>query len=468
MAEQWNLFIPAAACPAAEQKQYEVPAVGGPPEGALNQAPATLSTDRCFALASFGSRADTISVAAVSTRKRGKCMSRRSGQNPKLEIKNGQYTFRYREDVAGAVRRRQIREVIGSVKSMTKSEAQRRIKEFMVASEINTRDARIPSVLTFAQAVKHYRDEFAPRMLRASTFSVADSHLRKHLEADWNDVPVDHINIDAVNEWIWKKRKQGLSWTTIKNVLRTMQRVLSCASKDKKPPFSQEGLAIPEKDKLQMKIESRQSVSFSWSDAKRIARAVKKLEGLDDRRKKIYAMAFLLASATGLRCGELFALRVNDINFKAGTIRVDESVDQRTYTIGPCKNAAAYRIVLLADREGKVALRMLKRFFEAFTARLPSSSTQGTVPHCVKQKCSLTVCILRSGSRFAESWNARFSSWLQSAMGTRRINPAVVRQHMGHSSATMTGRYTGEIPLEQVRAALSQNRCGNGNKIVVL
>jgi integrase len=111
-----------------------------------------------------------------------------------------------------------------------------------------------------------------------------------------------------------------------------------------------------------MKIESRQAVSFSWSDAKRIARAVKKLDGLDDSRKGIYAMVFHLASATGFRCGELFALRVNDVNFKAGAIRVDESVDQRTYTIGPCKNAAAYRTVLLADREGNVALRMLKRF----------------------------------------------------------------------------------------------------------
>jgi len=31
------------------------------------------------------------------------------------------------------------------------------------------------------------------------------------------------------------------------------------------------------------------------------------------------------------------------------------------------------------------------------------------------------------------------------------VNPAVVRQHMGHSSAAMTAHYTGEIPLEQAR-----------------
>ena len=83
---------------------------------------------------------------------------------------------------------------------------------------------------------------------------------------------MEHIDIDAVNEWIWKKRQSNLSWVTIKNILRTMQRVLSCCSNDKKPPFSQEGLAIPERDKLQMKIESRGAVSFSWLQAKQIAR----------------------------------------------------------------------------------------------------------------------------------------------------------------------------------------------------
>jgi integrase len=393
-------------------------------------------------------------------------MSRRCGQNPKLEIKNGMYTFRYREDLPGVKERKQVREVIGSKKQMTKSEAKRRIKQFMVEREVNTATARIPSVMTFAQTVKYYREIFAPKMLRASTFGVADSHIRMHLEADWNDVPVDHINIDAVNEWIWKKRKERLSWTTIKNVLRTMQRVLSCASKDKKPPFSQEGLAIPEKDKLQMKIESRQAVSFSWSDAKRIARAVKKLDGLDDSRKGIYAMAFLLASATGLRCGELFALRVNDINFKAGTVRVDESVDQRTYTMGPCKNAAAYRIVLLADREGKVALRMLKRFLGGihvatafvFHSRHGSPLRETNVLVDGLHPAVKAAGLPKAGMHaFRHGCNRRWE--------LAGVNPAVVRQYMGHSSAAMTASYTGEIPLEQFRAALSQNWSENGNKM---
>jgi hypothetical protein len=35
------------------------------------------------------------------------------------------------------------------------------------------------------------------------------------------------------------------------------------------------------------------------------------------------------------------------------------------------------------------------------------------------------------------------------------MNPAVLRQQMGHSSASMTARYTGEIPLKLVREAFS-------------
>jgi integrase len=35
------------------------------------------------------------------------------------------------------------------------------------------------------------------------------------------------------------------------------------------------------------------------------------------------------------------------------------------------------------------------------------------------------------------------------------IKPAVIRQQMGHSSERMTTLYSGEIPLDQVRAACS-------------
>src|SRR4029077_7450355 len=87
---------------------------------------------------------------------------------------------------------------------------------------------------------------------------------------------VDHITMERVTEWAWKKRKQGLSWVTVKNILRTMQRVLTSSSKDQKVLFSQDGLAIPEKDKLRMRIESRENVSYYWEQALQIVEHIKR------------------------------------------------------------------------------------------------------------------------------------------------------------------------------------------------
>jgi hypothetical protein len=41
------------------------------------------------------------------------------------------------------------------------------------------------------------------------------------------------------------------------------------------------------------------------------------------------------------------------------------------------------------------------------------------------------------------------------------MNPAVLRQQMGHSFAVMTARYTGEIPLDKVQEAFSQMELEN-------
>jgi hypothetical protein len=54
---------------------------------------------------------------------------------------------------------------------------------------------------------------------------------------------------------------------------------------------------------------------------------------------------------------------VNDSDFDANTVIVDEASDQRTSgKVGECKNDSAYRTVLLADAEGRKAMKSLKQF----------------------------------------------------------------------------------------------------------
>jgi integrase len=398
----------------------------------------------------------------IPARKRGKRMSRRKGQNPEVRVgkrANGEkyFYFQYWLDVAGDENRRRLTEVIGTTKQMTRSEAERKKLEFISNLKLNSNGYQIPSSATFTHALKHYREVFAPRMLRASTISVANGRIKAHLEADWKDVPIEHITIDSVNEWAWRKRQSGISWTTIKDALRTMQRILSAFSKDRKPPFSQAGLAIPERDKLQMRIHSRQSVSFSWAQAEAIAGQVRRLDTLGDARRKQYETLVLLAAASGLRSSELLALKVNDVDFKAGTIRVDESSDQRTGgKIGPCKNAAAYRTVALRDAEGLKAMRALKRFLRSshphelvFRSRMGGPLLETTILGQGLHLALKAVGQPKGGLHgFRRGCNRRWE--------LAGINPAVIRQQMGHTSARMTSLYSGEIPLDQVVAAFSK------------
>src|SRR5260370_15382412 len=81
----------------------------------------------------------------VPARRRGKCMSRRNGQNPKARVgKRADGTkyffFQYWIDVPGQEERKRLTEVIGTTGQMTKSEAERQKLDFIQKLEINSDD----------------------------------------------------------------------------------------------------------------------------------------------------------------------------------------------------------------------------------------------------------------------------------------------------------------------------------------
>jgi integrase-like protein len=141
--------------------------------------------------------------------------------------------------------------------------------------------------------------------------------------------------------------------------------------------------------------------------------------------------------------------------YPAGKYRsCERRLDQRTYTVGPCKNAAAYRVVLLVDREGKEAMRLLKKFLGGnhtensfvFHSRNGSPLREINVLVDGLHPALRAVGLPQVGMHaFRHGCNRRWE--------LAGLNPAVIRQFMGHSSSAMTARYTGEIQLEAVRAA---------------
>jgi integrase len=242
-----------------------------------------------------------------------------------------------------------------------------------------------------------------------------------------------------------------------------MQGVLSAFSKAKEPPFSQKALKIPETEKLQMQIKSRDKVSFSWASAQRIAEHVGKIDTLGETRQGQYSTLIHLAAGSGLRAGEIFALRVSDVDFKASAIRVEQSSDQRNGgKIGPCKNVTAYRTVHLGDPEGKKVMAKLKRFLKLYPA-----SPDASVFRSKSGGPLLEATVLNQGQYLAlEALKLPKAGLHAFRRGCNRrwelagIVPAVIRQQMGHTSAAMTRLYSGRIPMEQVEAAFSKKNRG--------
>jgi integrase len=127
------------------------------------------------------------------------------------------------------------------------------------------------------------------------------------------------------------------------------------------------------------------------------------------------------------------------------------------------QNVAAYRTIVMHDHERREALRLLKRYLKKY----PQPDPSGLIFRSQRNTPLLETNVLHDGLHpalralglpkgglhaFRRGCNRR---WELSG-----LNPAVIRQQMGHSSATMTALYSGGIPLKEVRAAFSKLKNG--------
>src|SRR2546426_12463525 len=103
---------------------------------------------------------DTRPTAVPVRARRRKSMSRRTGQNGTIEVRNGAYRGRWLEDVPGQVERVKRSVVLGFVKEMTRSEAKRKLREIITASGINSPRYRIPSADCFAKRVEWWEQNY--------------------------------------------------------------------------------------------------------------------------------------------------------------------------------------------------------------------------------------------------------------------------------------------------------------------
>src|SRR6266478_7302379 len=115
--------------------------------------------------------ADTVTRATPAKRKRGKALSRRTGQNGHIEASGRWFVVRFWKDVEGQEKRVLVRERICPIAgpgSMNRSERERRAREIIADAQVDTaqyfnRDVKLQVGVTFKEQSKIWLEQSQTR-----------------------------------------------------------------------------------------------------------------------------------------------------------------------------------------------------------------------------------------------------------------------------------------------------------------
>jgi integrase len=279
------------------------------------------------------------------------------------------WVARWREDVLledGRVGRLQRAVVLGAVADLPrKQDAQVRLEEQLRA--VNQGSMRPEGSMRFGTfAEQHWKTLVLPT-LKLSTQHGYKALLSRHVLPKWRDWRLRDIGKPDVQQWIADKFHQQAGWQTVRNSWVLLSSILETAV-----------------DYGYLSANPARGVKFPQKQLKNAPALItggqfgKLLAQVNDP----YRTMVSLIAATGLRVGELLALRWQSVNLELGTLTVRESVYEgtfqrpktqkalRTIPLGPQAVAAltAYRQhaprtgdndLLFANRQGK-ALRESK------------------------------------------------------------------------------------------------------------
>ena len=363
-------------------------------------------------------------LPAVLGRKRHRSMSFRPGQSGAVERKGKRWVGRYYEDVPGSTERKRTSVTLGSVASMTKSEARRKLRSMLEQNGLNEDKhlERIINSRTFRQEAEWWRENKLS-MYKPSVRETMGSHLDKYLIPRLGDLPLERITDRRVQELVAelsrteylvpnkRKTRKRLSPKSVRNIIGVLKLVLG------KKVWRDWSIVLPKMPEIEQRF-------FTEDEMRRI------IEGSQGQWRVLFAT---LAS-TGLRAGEAFGLHVDDLDLDAGAITVRRSVwNGEEVTV---KSKKGNRVVnidpALAD--------MLRKYLDGRRGGRVFETRSGT-PHSkgnVRRKLHETLRKLGIPLGGLHAFRHGRVSVLQA----RGVPGDLTKEWVGHSNLQTTSRYT--------------------------
>lgn len=345
-------------------------------------------------------------------------MRKRSGQSGSVKLVGTRWVGRYWRDVPGKDKREQPAVVLGDKSTMTKPEARRKLLGILEAEGVNT-VAHLERALKPAVTFNHIADDWVTKRLPSLYYSsqiICGARLTKHIRPFFGDMAVEDIKTGTVNEWIAQLNEVLEPKTTV-NTWKLFRAICNWHLRQQDKPkvcWYPDLPALPD-------YEQR------WFTPAEIDMLVNGATGQ-------YKILFRLAGYTGMRCGELCALRVEDLHLDHGVLEVRRSVWEGVE--GPPKGRKRRMVYL-----DSVTVKMLREYLGNRQSGRVFESRLGTplVNREINRKVLTPLCKqlgIEQGGMHA------FRHGRVSHMQANNIPADFLLGQVGHSSLRVSSNYT--------------------------
>ena len=353
--------------------------------------------------------------------------------------KRAKWIGRYREDVIGEDGKRRRRErsaVLGSVREVSKRQAQRKLSKHLAAINQGTHKPEV--MIDFERFVL---ERFEPNILpliRFSTRRLYRSLTRKHLLPFFGRMRLSEIGAADVQMFLtaMSKRVAPRTVLSLRNRLSKMFSVAVLWRYVQSNPVK--GVQVP-----------------ALTDArKRVALTPQQFRALSRELSEPYRTMALVAVLSGMRSGEIFGLRWRYVDFEERSILVAETVYQGRSSLP--KTRASNRKVFVADMvlEALGRLKSLGGGQDDFVF----STSKGTPfnPNNVRNRILIPAC-RRAGIPLIGWHDMRrtFATWSNPTGESLKA----LQTQLGHTDSRLTlGVYTQPMPEAQRQLAAKVER----------
>lgn len=404
-------------------------------------------------------------VAAVPVQRDRRSMSRRPGQSGRLEKRGNSFSFLYYQDIPGSTKRQRVRRTL---KATTMVAAKQEAQQILDAEGVNTAahlEASRSPVVTFGIAAELWKSQQLQANGKHSSKRTMGCELEKHVLPHLKDTPVQEITYPVIRGLIRTWKREGLGYKSMRNLFGIVRAVYNFYLDE----TAQHGKTTMLPWLIRWsKVEPASSVEV---DAPCFT--PEQMAAIVGMGREQYRSLFAVAAGAGARAGEMFALRVEDVNLKDGVITIRRSIVEGME--GTPKNGEVRHVPIDAS-----VVTEIKKHLNGRRAGLVWQSNRGTALRLNSVlKWQLKPILEKLGIKFpTRSGMHAFRHGRISYLAYSGVTFAVIREWVGHGSDAMIKHYmakwqsnnASEMAKLQpvIRNENRQNNGGDGNEVALL